>query len=56
MRDEIEIDLFDTTRDGTVKFLRLLDRTNWDVLKAKIEDPDNKKNLNELITEMLEGV
>lgn len=55
MAERIEIDLFDELREGNMKFFSLLDFDQWEVLKAKREDPENKKSLNELVTELLEG-
>ena len=55
MKTLIEIDLFDDLRDGNDKFFQLLDFSQWEVLKAKYADPDNQKQLEELVTELLEG-
>ena len=51
----IRIDLFDDLREGNQKFANVLDKSSWDVLRSKLEDPDNKKSITELVEELLEG-
>jgi hypothetical protein len=51
----IKIDLFDDLKDDNDKFAQLLDKGQWDVLRSKLEDPDNKKSMAELVGELMEG-
>jgi hypothetical protein len=55
MRRIIDIDLFDALRDGNDQFAQLLDPSQWDVLKSKLDDPTNTKSLETLIKELLDG-
>jgi hypothetical protein len=51
----IEVDLFDTNREGNQKFFRLLDSSQWDILREKLKSPDNKLTIEQLIGKLLEG-
>jgi hypothetical protein len=51
----IEVDLFDTNREGNQKFFRLLDSSQWDILREKLKAPDNKLTIEQLIGKLLEG-
>ncbi len=55
MDETIEIDLTDDMKDGTDKFFQLLDPDQWEVLKAKLDDPSNEKSIAVLIGELLDG-
>ena len=51
----ITVDLFDNLRDDNIKFFRLFDYGRWEDLKATYKDPSNKKELGELIGDLLNG-
>lgn len=55
MKKVIEVDLFDTNREGNQKFFRLLDSSQWDILREKLKAPDNKLTIEQLIGKLLEG-
>lgn len=55
MKKVIEVDLFDTNREGNQKFFRLLDPSQWDLLREKLKAPDNKLTIEQLIGKLLEG-
>ena len=53
--ERIEVDFFDSQREGNQKFFNLLDFGRWQELKSTYKDPTNKKSLPELVGELLEG-
>lgn len=54
MEKKIEVDLFEVNREENQMFFRLLDPAKWEALRAKLEDPENKLTIEQLVGQLLE--
>lgn len=55
MQKKLEVDLSDPSNEDTIKFLNLIDPLLWSAFVSKVKNTDNKKSIQELFEELLEG-